>query len=110
MCDAATFTGNKNNTYFRNANELTGALVSKFDPSPGAQAYTNQKVLDTKQRQANPQADVGIDYNAALANLAVGIASLPESFVPGDCPGRREMAELLSQSREEASSSRRRRQ
>jgi hypothetical protein len=66
-CDYLTFIGNATegsalNPVLDNAHELTGALLSRFDPIE--EVYVDKRMLSEKQ--ANPHARIGIDFQAGL--------------------------------------------
>jgi hypothetical protein len=86
-CDYLTFIGNLTegtslNPVLDNTHELTGALVSRFDPLE--ETYVDKRMLSATQ--ANPHAQIGIDFQAGLTNALAGLVALPPSFYAADCP------------------------
>jgi hypothetical protein len=91
-CDYLTFIGNPTadidapggmlNPVLDNTYELTGALVSSFDPMQ--ETFLDKRMLSPAD--ANPHAQVGIDFQAGLTNALAGLAALPPSFYAEACP------------------------
>lgn len=91
-CDYLTFLGNATadedvpggvrDPVLDNAYELTGALMSRFDAA--TETYEDTRVLADKT--ANPHAQIGVDFQAGLANALAGLAALPPSFFTEGCP------------------------
>jgi hypothetical protein len=98
--DRGTYPGGTLNPKLPNSFELTGALVSHFLPSGGQSGtYLDERNIG---QSANPQAQVAIDYNAALANAVAGLAALPADWesklsadFKGGCPNIEDMKALL---------------
>jgi hypothetical protein len=92
ICDYLTFIGNDTadalapggvrNPTLVNTYELTGALVSTMDET--TERYTDVRMLNADT--ANPQAQVGIDFQGGLTHALAGLAALPPSFHVDGCP------------------------
>jgi hypothetical protein len=95
-----TYPAGTRNAKLANSYELTGALVSHFSPATGT--YTDERTLDA-EGTTNPEAQVAIDYNAALANAVAGLAALPRDWEAslgrdfrGGCPDADGLKALLT--------------